>query len=67
MMDYAKVVGQADPQIFKKISQHFENEIKGVEGSEQQVARNETQVLGLKKVEQEDYSDEYSHPYFKPI
>lgn len=67
MMDYVKVVGQADPQIFKKISQHFENEIKGVEGSEQQVTKNETQVLGLKKVEQEDYSDEYSHPYFKPI
>ena len=66
-MDYVKVVGQADPQIFKKISQHFENEIKGVEGSEQQVTKNETQVLGLKKVEQEDYSDEYSHPYFKPI
>ena len=22
---------------------------------------------GLKKVEQVDYSDEYSHPYFKPI
>jgi hypothetical protein len=67
MMEYIRVVGEADPDVQKQIELKFRG---GNEESTVNQADNASvpkQSQGLKKVEQVDYSDTYSHPYFKLI
>lgn len=68
MIEYIKVVSEADPAISGKISDHFSS-AERAEGDveEKQAVKKPNEAVGLKKVEKVDYSDEYSHPYFKLI
>jgi diazepam-binding inhibitor (GABA receptor modulating acyl-CoA-binding protein) len=69
MAYYIKTVSEVDPSISQKICMHFEDEQGNPDlpGPPPQKAKSGSTGISYRKVEQVDYSDEYSHPYFKPI
>jgi acyl-CoA-binding protein len=65
MKNYIAVAVKADSSIQGKIAAEVEGEEYVENAATTHVGKTES--VGLKMVEQKDYSETYSHPYFKPI
>ena len=72
MSHYISVALKADPGIHEKVQSSFQDsgaeekpqEVQGVKPEESLMSK---EGPGMRTVEQEDFSESYSHPYFKPI
>lgn len=69
MKNYIGRANEADQTISHRIEQYFNGESEKVEEDSKTNKKSSgmNPGVGLKKVEAIDYSDEYSHPYFKAI
>lgn len=65
MKSYISTAVKVDSSIQGKITAEIQGDDYVESVPTQQVSKHE--AGGLKMVEQKDYSDSYSHPYFKPI